>query len=106
MALAVERVFPTPKGYKGCIRYALLQTKSGVWKVEKRRSRPIPWDSRIITEAEAKWCDSRMKAEKLWVYHNMMGTASWWGGDIIHPMHGKDWTLIAIENYRKKLHRR
>jgi hypothetical protein len=99
--LAIEKVFPTPRGYKGCIRYALIKTKDGKYKVEKRR--PFGWDSRAISQQEFDLCDTRKKAEKLWDYKNMRGTASWWGKEVIHPFFGLEFTCKDIENLRASL---
>lgn len=101
MSLKSEKLLPTPRGYKGCIRYALIETKSGQWKVEKRR--PFGWDAKPITADEAEKCDTRKKAEKLWNYHHMKGTASWWGEQIIHPFYGLDFTREHIKITRQKL---
>lgn len=106
MSLASEKVFPTPKGYKGSIRYALIKTKSGAWKIEKRR--PFGWKSHTISDDEAALCDTRRKAEKLWFYKDMVGTASWWSKQILHPFYGLEYVLehiarqrVALDNFAK-----
>ena len=101
MGLKSEKVFPKPRGYKGCIRYALIQTNAGQWKIEKRR--PYGWDAKNITPDEAEQCDTRKKAGKLWYYHDMTGTAAWWGEEIVHPFYGIDFTREHIKIEREKL---
>ena len=74
------------KNYKGCIRWFKLKIGNGVFKVEKRR--PYGYQSYRITPEEFEWITDCKKAEAMWAYYHYYGTASYYGGDIKHPITG------------------
>lgn len=82
----VEKVFKNHPKYKGGIRWAILNLGDKYYKVEKRRA--FGWISFSITKAEYDWIDTPKKAQGMWVFCDMHGTATWFGGELAHPITG------------------
>lgn len=101
-----ETVLRGTKNYKGCVRWVKLAFPSGVYKIERRR--PWGWDSYRITKAEYDFMQTPKQGEAVWYYHHYMGTASWWGGEIRHPMPEfnaiADDVLANADQYKFGLH--
>jgi len=74
------------KHYKGSIRWFKLRLSSGVCKVEKRR--PFGSDSKRITQEEFDWITDARRAEKMWGFYHYYNTATWFGGELKHPITG------------------
>ena len=106
MVKMTETVLRGSKGYKGCVRWVKISFPSGIFKIERRR--PYGYDSYRITKAEYDFIDTPKKAEAIWAYHHYMGTASWWGGEIRHPMPElnaiADDVLANADQYKRGLH--
>lgn len=82
----IETVFKNHPKYKGGIRWAKLILAETYYKVEKRRA--FGYNSYSITKAEYDWIDSPKKAQDMWHFCDMHGTALWFGGELAHPITG------------------
>src|SRR5262245_61463895 len=106
MSKMKETVLHGSKKYKGSVRWVKLAFPSGIYKIERRR--PFGWDSYRITKEEYDYIDSAQKANAIHFYHHYMGTASWWGGEIKHPMPKlnaiTDDVLANADQYKHGLH--
>lgn len=81
-----ETVLRQNARYKGGIRWVKLKIGASVYKVEKRRA--FGWDSYSVTKAEYDWIDTPQKAQAMWDFVHMHGTAMWFGGELAHPITG------------------
>lgn len=82
-----ETVLKQHAKYKGGIRWVKLKIGDSVYKVEKRRA--FGWDAKQITANEYNWIDTPQKAQAMWDFVHMHGTAMWFGGELAHPITGE-----------------
>jgi hypothetical protein len=75
---------PQGKKYKGSISWFKLKFSDGRCKVEKRR--PFGNDSYEIEPDEYEWIKTARQAESMWTFYHYRGTASYFSGEIRHPM--------------------
>lgn len=106
MKKMTETVLRGSKKYKGNVRWVKIAFPSGIYKIERRR--PFGWDSIRITKAEYDFIDSAEKANAIHSYHHFIGTASWWGGEVRHPIPDfnaiADDALMNADQYKHGLH--